>query len=119
VPQPRYLALQRRSSNRLIERDPALRLPQAVDVYERAISLNVMSKAYGLADSGSGGWLARIAQRSSGSSITSISYRYATSAPSEMAGANRAPSRHKILDRNRKVVRDNLVILNTFFVPIY
>ena len=33
---------------RLIERDPALRLPQAVDVYERAISLNVMSKAYGL-----------------------------------------------------------------------
>jgi histidinol-phosphate/aromatic aminotransferase/cobyric acid decarboxylase-like protein len=34
---------------RLIERDPALRLPQAVDVYERAISLNVMSKAYGLA----------------------------------------------------------------------
>ena len=34
---------------RLIERDPALRLPQAADVYERGISLNVMSKAYGLA----------------------------------------------------------------------
>jgi aspartate/methionine/tyrosine aminotransferase len=33
---------------RLIERDPALRLPQAADVYERGISLNVMSKAYGL-----------------------------------------------------------------------
>ncbi len=33
---------------RLIERDPASRLPQAVDAYERGISLNVMSKAYGL-----------------------------------------------------------------------
>jgi aspartate/methionine/tyrosine aminotransferase len=33
---------------RLIEHDPALRLPQVVDVYERGISLNVMSKAYGL-----------------------------------------------------------------------
>lgn len=33
---------------RLIERDPARRLPQAVDVYEKGISLNVMSKAYGL-----------------------------------------------------------------------
>jgi aspartate/methionine/tyrosine aminotransferase len=33
---------------RLIERDPALRLPQVSDVYERGVSLNVMSKAYGL-----------------------------------------------------------------------
>jgi aspartate/methionine/tyrosine aminotransferase len=33
---------------RLIERDPAMRLPQAVDAYERGVSLNVMSKAYGL-----------------------------------------------------------------------
>jgi aspartate/methionine/tyrosine aminotransferase len=33
---------------RLIERDPALRLPQVADVYERGVSLNVMSKAYGL-----------------------------------------------------------------------
>lgn len=33
---------------RLIERDEAIRLPQAADVYERGISLNVMSKAYGL-----------------------------------------------------------------------
>ena len=33
---------------RLIERDPALRLPQAADLYERGVSLNAMSKAYGL-----------------------------------------------------------------------
>lgn len=33
---------------RLIERDPARRLPQVADVYERGVSLNVMSKAYGL-----------------------------------------------------------------------
>jgi hypothetical protein len=29
-------------------RDPAAPAPQAVDIYERAISLNVMSKAYRL-----------------------------------------------------------------------
>ena len=33
---------------RLIERDPAIRLPQVADVYERGLSLNVTSKAYGL-----------------------------------------------------------------------
>ena len=33
---------------RLIERDPSLRLPQVADVYERGVSLNVMSKVYGL-----------------------------------------------------------------------
>ncbi len=33
---------------RLVERDSAIRLPQAADVYERALSLNVMSKSYGL-----------------------------------------------------------------------
>jgi len=33
---------------RLIERDPAIRLPQVADVYEKGVSLGVMSKAYGL-----------------------------------------------------------------------
>ena len=33
---------------RLIERDPARRLPQAVEGYERGVSLNVLSKVYGL-----------------------------------------------------------------------
>ena len=33
---------------RLTERDPAQRLPQAADAYERGISLNVVSKAHGL-----------------------------------------------------------------------
>lgn len=33
---------------RLVELDLAIRLPQAGDVYEKGISLNVMSKAYGL-----------------------------------------------------------------------
>ncbi len=33
---------------RLIEHDPSKRLPQVADLYERGVSLNVMSKAYGL-----------------------------------------------------------------------
>lgn len=34
---------------RLIERDKSKRLPQAADIYERALSLNVMSKVHGMA----------------------------------------------------------------------
>ena len=33
---------------RLLERNTQLRLPQVADIYERGLSLNVMSKAYGL-----------------------------------------------------------------------
>ena len=33
---------------RLLERNEAIRLPQVADIYERGLSLNVMSKAYGL-----------------------------------------------------------------------
>ena len=33
---------------RLLERSGSIRLPQVADVYERGLSLNVMSKAYGL-----------------------------------------------------------------------
>jgi aspartate/methionine/tyrosine aminotransferase len=100
---------------RLIERDPALRLPQAVDAYERAISLNVMSKAYGLAGLRIG-WLAC---KDRAMLVRFEHYKHflsiCNSAPSEMLARIALRARHKILDRNRKVVRDNLVILNAFF----
>jgi aspartate/methionine/tyrosine aminotransferase len=100
---------------RLIERDPALRLPQAVDVYERAISLNVMSKAYGLAGLRIG-WLAC---KDRATLVRFEHYKHflsiCNSAPSEMLARIALRARHKILERNRKVVRDNLVILNAFF----
>jgi aspartate/methionine/tyrosine aminotransferase len=100
---------------RLLERDAARRLPQAVDVYERAISLNVMSKAYGLPGLRIG-WLAckdrpTLVRFERHKHFLSI----CNSAPSEVLARIALKAREKILARNRKVVRDNLDVLNAFF----
>jgi aspartate/methionine/tyrosine aminotransferase len=100
---------------RLIERDPALRLPQAVDAYERGVSLNVMSKAYGLAGLRIG-WLAckdraMLVRFEHSKHFLSI----CNSAPSEVLARIALKARQKILDRNRKVIRDNLTALDAFF----
>jgi aspartate/methionine/tyrosine aminotransferase len=100
---------------RLIERDPALRLPQVVDVYERGISLNVMSKAYGLPGLRIG-WLAC---KDRPTLLRFERYKHflsiCNSAPSEALALIALKAREKILDRNRKIVRDNLSALNAFF----
>jgi aspartate/methionine/tyrosine aminotransferase len=100
---------------RLIERDPGLRLPQAVDVYERGISLNVMSKAYGLPGLRIG-WLAckeraMLVRFERFKHFLSI----CNSAPSEVLARIALRARETILARNRKVVRDNIGLLNAFF----
>lgn len=100
---------------RLLERDPSLRLPQAVDVYERAVSLNVMSKAYGLAGLRIG-WLAckdratllRLAHFKHFLSICNA-------APSEVLACIALRAREHILARNLRVIRDNLGALDDFF----
>jgi aspartate/methionine/tyrosine aminotransferase len=100
---------------RLIERDPALRLPQAVDVYERGVSLNVMSKAYGLAGLRIG-WLAC---KDRAMLVRFEHYKHflsiCNSAPSEVLARIALKARQKILDRNRRVIRDNLAVLDEFF----
>lgn len=100
---------------RLIERDPVLRLPQAVDVYERGISLNVMSKAFGLAGLRIG-WLAC---KDRATLVKFERYKHflsiCNSAPSEVLARIALKARARILDRNRKVVRENLAVLNAFF----
>jgi aspartate/methionine/tyrosine aminotransferase len=100
---------------RLIERDPALRLPQAVDVYERAVSLNVMSKAYGLPGLRIG-WLAC---KDRATLVGFERYKHylsiCNSAPSEVLARIALKARDTILARNRRVVRDNLARLNAFF----
>ena len=100
---------------RLIERDPALRLPQAVDVYERAVSLNVMSKAYGLPGLRIG-WLAckdreKLVRFERFKHFLSI----CNSAPAEVLARIALKARDRILERNRRVVRDNLSVLDAFF----
>jgi aspartate/methionine/tyrosine aminotransferase len=100
---------------RLIERDPALRLPQAVDAYERGVSLNVMSKAYGLAGLRIG-WLAC---KDRATLVRFEHYKHflsiCNSAPSEVLARIALKARQRILDRNRKVIRANLAVLDEFF----
>jgi aspartate/methionine/tyrosine aminotransferase len=100
---------------RLMERDPALRLPQAVDVYERAISLNVMSKAYGLGGLRIG-WLAC---KDRAVLVKFERYKHflsiCNSAPSEVLARIALKSREKILEKNRRMVRGNIAVLNAFF----
>ena len=100
---------------RLIERDPDIRLPQAVDIYERGISLNVMSKAYGLPGLRIG-WLAckdrELLQRFE-------RYKHylsiCNSAPSEQLALIALNHRDAILERNRKLVGDNLALYAELF----
>jgi aspartate/methionine/tyrosine aminotransferase len=100
---------------RLIERDPNIRLPQAVDAYERGISLNVMSKAYGLPGLRIG-WLAC---KDRPTLVRFERYKHflsiCNSAPSEVLARIALKSRATILDRNRRIVRDNIAALNAFF----
>jgi aspartate/methionine/tyrosine aminotransferase len=78
-----------------IEQDSSRRLPQAADLYERALSLNVTSKAYGLAGLRVG-WICN-------------------AAPSELLATIAIGAREAIFARNRAVVAKNLELLDDFF----
>ena len=100
---------------RLIERDVSLRLPQVADIYERGISLHVMSKAYGLPGLRVG-WIAtkdhdllqRLARYKHYLSICN-------SAPSEFLATIALQQRDRILERNRSLVNHNAQLLEAFF----
>jgi aspartate/methionine/tyrosine aminotransferase len=100
---------------RLLERNEAHRLPQVVDVYERGLSLNVMSKAYGLPGLRIG-WIAcrdrtvlqRMERRKHFLSICNA-------APSEALAAIALRAGARILERNRAIAASNLNLLDRFF----
>ena len=100
---------------RLIEADPARRLPQAADVYERALSLNVLSKAYGLPGLRIG-WFACQDRELLGRLERYKHYlSICNAAPSELLGRIALEHRDAILDRNRAIVARNLALLDRFF----
>jgi aspartate/methionine/tyrosine aminotransferase len=98
-----------------LERRPELRLPQAAEVYERGLSLNVMSKAYGLPGLRVG-WiacrdralLARMERMKHYLSICNAS-------PSEHLAVIALKARERILTRNRALIDRNLADVNAFF----
>jgi aspartate/methionine/tyrosine aminotransferase len=99
---------------RLIERDPALRLPQAVDAYERGVSLNVMSKAYGLPGLRIG-WIACRDRELLERLVRFKHYlSICNSGPSERLALLALQSRDTILERTRAIARDGLVKVQSF-----
>jgi aspartate/methionine/tyrosine aminotransferase len=100
---------------RLIERDAAKRLPQAADAYERGISLNVMSKAYGLPGLRIG-WLAcRDIEMLRRFERYKHYLSICNSAPSEFLARIALKASASILARNRAIVDSNLEVLGAFF----
>ena len=97
-----------------MEQDEAVRMPQIADIYEKGISLNVMSKAYGLPGLRVG-WIAsqdlEVLQRvESYKHYLSIS----NARPSEYLSTIALRHRELILHRNRELVRQNLAELDQF-----
>ncbi len=91
-----------------IEREPGHTLPQAADLSANAISLNVMSKAYGLPGLRVG-WVASrdatvLDRRERAKHYTAI----CTAGPSEHLAAVALRNRAAILERNRSIVMANL-----------
>ncbi|MEV4249979.1 aminotransferase class I/II-fold pyridoxal phosphate-dependent enzyme [Streptosporangium canum] len=98
-----------------LEHDPARTLPQAADLSERALSLNVTSKSLGLPGLRIG-WIAcrdraLLSRLERAKHYTTI----CNSAPSEVLARIALKSRRKILDRNRALIARNLPIFDTFF----
>lgn len=100
---------------RLLGPEGTEHLPQVADVYERGISLGVMSKAYGL----SGlriGWLA-CADRALLTRIEHTKHYLSicSAGPSERLAIIALHARERIIARNCRIVSENLEKLDRFF----
>ncbi|MEJ8660857.1 MULTISPECIES: aminotransferase class I/II-fold pyridoxal phosphate-dependent enzyme [Streptomyces] len=98
-----------------LERDPARTLPQAADLSERALSLNVTSKSLGLPGLRIG-WItcrdrALLGRLERAKHYTTI----CNAAPSEVLARIALKSRATILDRNRALIARNLPAFDAFF----
>lgn len=98
-----------------LELDPSATLPQAADLSASALSLNVMSKAYGLPGLRVG-WIACrdpeiLSRLERAKHYTSI----CNSAPSEVLALIGLRARDAILARNRAVIAENVPKFSAFF----
>ncbi|PKN11877.1 MAG: aminotransferase [Deltaproteobacteria bacterium HGW-Deltaproteobacteria-4] len=98
-----------------LEFDAADRLPAFAELNERAVSLGVMSKTYGLAGLRIG-WVVTqddtlFAKLASFKDYTTIS----NSAPSEFLATLALRHAGPIVERNLRIIRDNLLLLDSFF----
>jgi len=99
---------------RYLEIEEELRMPSIADAYERGISLNVLTKSFGLAGLRIG-WIATrdadlLGKVGSYKLYTSI----CNSGPSEILAIIGLRAKEKILKRNRDIMLQNLKILDAF-----
>jgi aspartate/methionine/tyrosine aminotransferase len=99
----------------LIERDPALRLPAASDVYERGISLGALSKSYGLPGLRIGWIVCR--DRALLERIGRVKHYFSitNAAPCENLAGIALKAGERILRRNRAIAAQNIARLSDFF----
>ena len=100
---------------RLLEHDPADRLPAAAGIAPHAVSLGVMSKAFALAGLRIG-WVAThdrtlLDRMAAFKDYTSI----CASAPSEILALIALRARDRVLQRSLSILRPNLRLLDRFF----
>ncbi|WP_457557748.1 aminotransferase class I/II-fold pyridoxal phosphate-dependent enzyme [Candidatus Harpocratesius sp.] len=101
---------------RLLEYSPGFRLPPACDLYENAISLGVLSKAFGLAGLRIG-WIATknaelLRKMGAFKDYTTI----CNSAPSEFLAILALKHRKHLVHRNLEIIKKNLKYLDEFFM---
>src|SRR5665213_195025 len=97
-----------------LEHEQSLRLPNACDVYEHAISLNTVSKAYGLPGLRIG-WLAsRDASLLAAIREMKLYTTICSSAPSELLVALALRHGDRLVERCRAIVLGNLPLLEEF-----
>lgn len=98
-----------------LELDPADRLPALADLNDRAVSLGVMSKTYGLAGLRIG-WIATRNRRLFDALAGFKDYTtICNSAPSEFLATLALRHAQRIVDRNLEIIRANLERLDRFF----
>jgi aspartate/methionine/tyrosine aminotransferase len=100
---------------RLLEYDEAQRLPAAVDLGRRAVSLGVMSKAFGLAGLRVGWVATHDAELLRRLSAVKDYLSICNSAPSEILALIALRARQAVLGRNRALLASNLALLDAFF----
>ncbi len=100
---------------RLLEMDPAARLPAVCDLYEKAISLSGLSKSFALPGLRIG-WLATQDHGWMEGWLTFKDYTtICSSAPSEILGIIALQNKETIVERNRQIVRANIAAAGQFF----
>ncbi|WP_175412727.1 aminotransferase class I/II-fold pyridoxal phosphate-dependent enzyme [Streptomyces sp. TRM64462] len=98
-----------------LERDPARTLPQAADLSERALSLNVTSKSLGLPGLRIGWITCRDRELLSRLERAKHYTTICNSAPGEVLARIALKARATILERNRALIAANLPVFDAFF----